>query len=512
MTSMYLVHGPDRPTGERSQPRRGWLFARAFLPLLVGVVALAAVGEAQAQTRVCRQLEAQLASLGSGDGGGSRQSRRYEAAIERQRDQIAIARDQAREAQCGFAIIGRNTAYCANVNATIGRMQRNLAQLERERGGVGAGGGSRRDRSRILAAMERNGCIENEGPVVARRPSDLLRSIMREEPEIRETRAERRDRQRREAREARLREREIARLEAERASEDDRDTFAGSSAPRRIVVPHDVPQLRASVETFRTMCVRTCDGYFFPMSPSSTVRDFQRDQANCETSCPGTEMQVFYGPEGSDDPAAMMSTAGMGSYGEMPTAFLHQKAGVPRPVGCGCNATKDFEVIAGSPAQPQQHAAVSLQPVPDAIVDDGGPTLTLPDHPLPQPRPDRVAALPADAGPVTDEPSTTQPPAAQMPEPAGTPPVGTARVDPAAGETPAATKPSGSIMEIPPPAEPAATPPVAPAAASPATEHGAAEERPIDEAERKVRVVGPVFLPDPEGAIDLQAPGRTPAQ
>src|SRR4029453_4229541 len=31
-------------------------------------------------------------------------------------------------------------------------------------------------------------------------------------------------------------------------------------------------------------------------------------------------------------------------------------------------------------------------------------------------------------------------------------------------------------------------------------------------AERKVRVVGPVFLPDPKGAIDLQAPARKQAQ
>ena len=41
------------------------------------------------------------------------------------------------------------------------------------------------------------------------------------------------------------------------------------------------------------------------------------------------------------------------------------------------------------------------------------------------------------------------------------------------------------------------------------TDAGATSEKPIDAEDKKVRVVGPTFLPDPGAAIDLQAPAPT---
>jgi hypothetical protein len=40
---------------------------------------------------------------------------------------------------------------------------------------------------------------------------------------------------------------------------------------------------------------------------------------------------------------------------------------------------------------------------------------------------------------------------------------------------------------------------------------GEEQPQPAAPAERRVRVVGPRFLPDPEEALDLRAPARTPA-
>lgn len=48
-------------------------------------------------------------------------------------------------------------------------------------------------------------------------------------------------------------------------------------------------------ETYRTVCVRTCDGYFWPISFSTTEDYFDRDQAQCASSC--------------GSPASFMSTA-----------------------------------------------------------------------------------------------------------------------------------------------------------------------------------------------------------
>jgi hypothetical protein len=164
------------------------------------------------------------------------------------------------------------------------------------------------------------------------------------------------------------------------------------------------------------LCVRTCDGYFFPMSPASSVSDLDRDQKNCESRCPGAEVQVYYQRVVGEDPADMISSASGAPYSELPTAYLYQQSGVPRPAGCGCNASRNFEVIDGNP--PSQHSTGAK-----SIIQ------------LPAPAPDTAS------GQTTD----------------------------------------------------ASTP------------------RTMGSEDRKVRVVGPVFLPDPEGAIDLRAPARKKA-
>ena len=72
---------------------------------------------------------------------------------------------------------------------------------------------------------------------------------------------------------------------------------------RRVLNQPGVPDFPSVGGEFHTTCVRTCDGYFFPMSNAASLGDFERDQKNCESSCPGTEMQVFYS-RGMDDDSA----------------------------------------------------------------------------------------------------------------------------------------------------------------------------------------------------------------
>ena len=54
---------------------------------------------------------------------------------------------------------------------------------------------------------------------------------------------------------------------------------------------------------FHTICVRTCDGYFFPMSNSASRAISNATRTIANSSCPGTEMQVFYA-RGMDDDSA----------------------------------------------------------------------------------------------------------------------------------------------------------------------------------------------------------------
>jgi len=45
--------------------------------------------------------------------------------------------------------------------------------------------------------------------------------------------------------------------------------------------------------TYRTLCVRTCDGYYFPISYSAARSQFSNDADVCHARCPGTETRLY---------------------------------------------------------------------------------------------------------------------------------------------------------------------------------------------------------------------------
>ncbi|MGB5801475.1 MAG: hypothetical protein WBG88_15340, partial [Mesorhizobium sp.] len=94
----------------------------AVRALLLGVVALSCTGGADAASRLCRQLQAELAGLGSGRPASPARLAKYDSAIARQGREISKARSRAQRAGCGFSIFGGDIATCAALNATIERM------------------------------------------------------------------------------------------------------------------------------------------------------------------------------------------------------------------------------------------------------------------------------------------------------------------------------------------------------------------------------------------------------
>lgn len=82
---------------------------------------------------------------------------------------------------------------------------------------------------------------------------------------------------------------------------------------------------------WRTVCVRTCDGYYWPVSRSVTRDRFEADARKCEAGCAG-EARLYYSHRDSDDPATMIDLDGK-PYGELKTAFLYRKT---LRSGCGC--------------------------------------------------------------------------------------------------------------------------------------------------------------------------------
>lgn len=83
--------------------------------------------------------------------------------------------------------------------------------------------------------------------------------------------------------------------------------------------------------TYRTLCVRLCDGYYFPISFSATRDRFARDAKTCESSCGGQARLFVYRNPGADV-EDMVDLKGQ-PYRKLSTAFVYRTEYVP---ACRC--------------------------------------------------------------------------------------------------------------------------------------------------------------------------------
>ncbi|MGD9913596.1 MAG: DUF2865 domain-containing protein [Rhizobiaceae bacterium] len=385
--------------------------ARIAAALALATASLAfVVADAEAASRACRQIEAQLA----GGSGGSGSVKKYEKAIAAQQQQIAKARAQAREASCGMSFLNLGRERCGPINATIKRMEANLSALQKKKGELSGGMLSRSERARLVAALDANGC-RDDGQRVASN-----------------------DRPRGDLTGGRTRDGGSLFNQLFGGGVKPRDEFMAESRVRVALRPGG--GFEGGGGQYRTMCVRTCDGYYFPMSGASSAANFERDQKNCESMCPGTEVKLFYHRAATEESEAMVSVSDGQPYTTLPTAFQYRDPRVTRNAQCGCNPQRNFSVIAGELPPPMS------QPVQPLI---------------PQP--------------------------VERPDPAADP------------ETLANADGGLSLAAIRTLLKPREADTTKTASNEPA--------RPT-----RIRVVGPVFLPDPEGAIDLRFPGQPKVQ
>ncbi|MCB1515215.1 MAG: DUF2865 domain-containing protein [Hyphomicrobiaceae bacterium] len=88
--------------------------------------------------------------------------------------------------------------------------------------------------------------------------------------------------------------------------------------------------------TYRTVCVRLCDGYYFPVSFSTLPNHFQRDADVCQSKCAApAELYFYQNPGGAVD--QMVSFANNEQYTKLKTAFLYRKEYIN---GCSCKQTE----------------------------------------------------------------------------------------------------------------------------------------------------------------------------
>jgi hypothetical protein len=105
--------------------------------------------------------------------------------------------------------------------------------------------------------------------------------------------------------------------------------------------------------------VRTCDGFYFPISYSTTPASFAQDDQVCQRMCPASEVVLYSHRNPGEDIAQAISTGGR-SYSELPTAFAFRKA---FNASCSCRA-------------PGQTWADALKHLDDTTVERGDIVVT----------------------------------------------------------------------------------------------------------------------------------------
>lgn len=272
--------------------------AAATLPLLLVLADQALASSA------CDRLNTRLAQLPEAIT-TTADTRDYASAISRQNIELRRARNDRRRAGCGTGGVvvfnGGDPDICADINSLIAEMEDNLAILKSERQQLISGDGGE-TRRRILAALEINGCFGDREEFASADPNapETHRNILRDLPPEESYGPLLRD--------------------------GDADGYP--------------PESGVYSGTLRTMCVRTCDGAFFPISSEASPADFARDEQACRARCPGAETELFFHELATEESDQMVSASTGRPYTELPNAFAYRTRGVGTPGICGCQIPK----------------------------------------------------------------------------------------------------------------------------------------------------------------------------
>jgi hypothetical protein len=399
---MYTLDGEIRFAGRRGmegrtvgrgRPAAGGILASAaaFALLLV-----AAPASAQSNAYVCNELAARLAAASKMP---ASKADRWASAIAEQR--AAIEQNRASLSRCG----GGWDPRCAAIATRGQQMAANLDNLERQYarlGGDRATGSP--EKARLQAMMAQMRCGERDSVAPAGSAASTMPpgvpsrvTINGQPPGGRMTAADVPVG----AGPARVR----------TAPSGPAGFFAAlfgvpvGPAPGEETIEEDVdPGLADDLSgSFRTLCVRTCDGYFFPISFNAPKGRLATDTNVCRALCPGTETRLYFHHNPGEEAEQAIAADNGEPLTRLPNAFRYRTQMVP---ACACGKPDPSLLPA---------AAGGLRGTREAAQR----AFSLADLPIPLPRP------PTDEDPETVadllagfEPGETVPIAAEETPPA----------------------------------------------------------------------------------------------
>jgi hypothetical protein len=248
-----------------------------------------------AREQTCQRLEAQLSALGSGgDAARADQIRRLEETIGRQQADLDRTQAQGRRQGCDqpnfFQLFGGSgrSEQCGPINTRIQQIRANIAQAQgdlQQLQASNAGFQREGQRRTVLTALAQNDC----GPQYRAQAAQAARAAPGNFFE---------------------------------------QLFGG---PGSTSGPEQDTGMGSG---YRTVCVRTCDGYFFPISFSTSQDRFQDDEQTCQRMCPAAEVQLFSHRNPGEDMNQAVSSTGQ-LYTQIPNAFKYKTSW---DASCTCKA------------------------------------------------------------------------------------------------------------------------------------------------------------------------------
>jgi hypothetical protein len=319
------------------------------------------------QSQLCTRLEAQLATIDRGSAGDparAEQIRRYEEASGKQQAELDRMVAQTRRAGCEgsgfflFNVLQTQSQQCVDLNRQISSMRGNLdrinVDLQRLRGNDLDRGEQRRS---VMVALAQNNC----GPqyrTAARAPGGFFDQLF---------------------------------------GRDDGSEPAPSG---------DLANPDAQSGSFRTVCVRTCDGYYFPISYATNASRFAQDEKTCQRLCPASEVMLFSYRTSGEDITQATSISGQ-PYTALPNALKYRTEFNP-----ACSCRRPGQSWADALGKDE-----AVEPGDVVVTEERAKQMSQPPAQKGQPKGKQPNVPAATAAPATAAPAETPPPAAAETEP-----------------------------------------------------------------------------------------------
>jgi pyruvate/2-oxoglutarate dehydrogenase complex dihydrolipoamide acyltransferase (E2) component len=326
------------------------------------------------------QLQEDLAAARGGGGANREDVARIDQQIAQADRVFQGTRAAMEDAGCfeSFFIFGRGlvrSPKCLNMNNRVEDARRQLTQLQQQRAALTGGGGNRRRQAELQDALARSGC-GGQPPAQKRRGGGLF------------------------------------------------DFFSGGRDEEEEVQQTPIYRSIDPNGRYRTVCVRLCDGFFYP------IHDAQSCQSNCAAPA---ELYVYRNPGQDIEQAVSLNGS---AYMDLPVALRFRKEYVK---GCSCKQAE---------YNPTEIEAANKRAEADAAAPPPAKGNASAKAPAPAPAPQAAApAAATGAQPLLDLDVTGSTPPAS----AAKPPASAAQKPPAPPAAAAAPPPPAAAAAAPPP-------------------------------------------------------------